>query len=450
MSRVSTLFLFSVVFLVPGCSQDSSPVTPAARCVIEPEVLDLGSILPPLHQRFLEPVVATGELRNVNLLGGYLEGRIELSLTTVAARPPEIRLSPEGFDPVVSIPPGGAASFAVLVQVDLDTSPGEYEGTVSFGNGCARMSFRFTVASRLEAPPEFALFWGREGEGPGAFADPRSLAADGRGRVYVVDQGADATFQFDAGGTLLRTVQTWVETSPTGEKTRAHDPMGVAVDPSDNVFITDYEPDLRRQRVTMFNPNGGFVKRWGPVRAGGSIFDRPEFLDVDGEGLVYVVDVARFAVTKFLMEDLRLGYVTLAEWNLTEDVPGHFLDVGGIGVGADGTVHVSDAYTDRVLKYAPDGTLLASWGGPGRGPGEFRDPSGIAVDGAGNVYVADRNNHRIQKLDPEGRFLTDWGTEGIRGGQFQGPTDVAVDGSGTVYVLDAGNFRIQKFVLPGK
>jgi uncharacterized protein (TIGR03663 family) len=131
-------------------------------------------------------------------------------------------------------------------------------------------------------------------------------------------------------------------------------------------------------------------------------------------------------------------------------------DPKNVAVATDGTVYVADGTAHRIMRYAPDGTLLSKWGSEGNQPGQFREPWGIAVDGLGNVYVADTWNHRIQKFDPTGRFLLQWGKfadvqnqPGGTPGAFYGPRGLAIDAEGNVLVVDTGNERVQRFSPDG-
>ena len=72
---------------------------------------------------------------------------------------------------------------------------------------------------------------------------------------------------------------------------------------------------------------------------------------------------------------------------------------------------------------APDSPpLLATW--PQQ---DFQYPYAVAVDSYGNVYVAETNNNRIRKFTPGGTLLATWGTLGSGDGQLFGPHGVAVD-----------------------
>ena len=60
----------------------------------------------------------------------------------------------------------------------------------------------------------------------------------------------------------------------------------------------------------------------------------------------------------------------------------------GIGVGADGSIYVGDAYRDRLVKFSPSGTALASFFRPA-GAGTAFDPWSTAAAPGGNLVGAD-------------------------------------------------------------
>ena len=177
--------------------------------------------------------------------------------------------------------------------------------------------------------------------------------------------------------------------------------------------------------------------------------------------------------------------------------PGELTAVGAVAVAPDGSVYVADG-TDRIHRYAADGSLLNSWGSSGSAPGEFHFGAGggndsgagggIALGPDGSVYVADTRNDRVQRFaadgtgavvivppgrlarpqglavrgsrlivaddvhhrlaifDTGGRLLTSVGTgEGNRPGQLQNPYDVAVDPAGRLYVADNSNHRVVRY-----
>jgi len=106
-----------------------------------------------------------------------------------------------------------------------------------------------------------------------------------------------------------------------------------------------------------------------------------------------------------------------------------------------------------VLKFDPDGNLLASWGGPNAGHPWVKNEHGIHVDHDGNVWVGGNNDgDQILKFTPDGKFLQqigkDDGTKGSMSTTRLGrPAHMMTDeAAGEIYVADGyGNHRVIVF-----
>lgn len=72
-------------------------------------------------------------------------------------------------------------------------------------------------------------------------------------------------------------------------------PNGVAVDGSDNVYVTD----RYNNRVQKFSSSGVFITKWGGYGSGDGQFMGPISVAVDGLGNVYVTDTGNNRVQKF-------------------------------------------------------------------------------------------------------------------------------------------------------
>ncbi len=168
---------------------------------------------------------------------------------------------------------------------------------------------------------------------------------------------------------------------------------GAALDSAGNLYVTDEWMN----RVSVFDPEGGFLTSWGSSGGGGGQFNRPS----------------------------------------------------GAAMDADDNLLVVDSLNHRVQRLSKDGTFIAAWGSHGNGMGEMDSPWGITVDGEGYVYVADHKNHRIQKFTPDGEPVAVFGEFGDGRGQLRRPTDVAVDPDGDVYVCDWANNRVQTYAPDG-
>jgi DNA-binding beta-propeller fold protein YncE len=66
-------------------------------------------------------------------------------------------------------------------------------------------------------------------------------------------------------------------------------------------------------------------------------------------------------------------------------------------------------------------------------------PYGVAVDAAGTLYVTDANNNRVLRLAAGATTPTVLPFTGL-----SNPLGVAVDAAGTLYVADQGNRRVLK------
>ncbi len=166
---------------------------------------------------------------------------------------------------------------------------------------------------------------------------------------------------------------------------------------------------------------------------GAGAFAMPHGLTVAPDGHLWLTDVALHQV--FELDEAGNVIRTFGERGVFGADEAHFNMPTDVAVAGDGTFWVADGYGNgRVLKFAPDGTLIAVWGGIGTEPGKFLVPHGIALDPDGNVYVADRGNARVQAFTPDGELRGVWQSEAL--GR---PWSIAFDPDGLAYVVDGGD-----------
>ncbi len=194
---------------------------------------------------------------------------------------------------------------------------------------------------------------------------------------------------------------------------------------------------------------------WGGLGDKPGQFNEPFDVAVDARGFVYVTDVRNRRVQKLTAD----GDFVLAFGQQQFEKP------GGIGIGPDDTVWVTDYDLDRIFHFDPNGKLIASWGAAGDQPGEFASPVDVAANAAGQVYVVDQYHHRIQQFTPDGQLIRTWGKQGkvnvVRSalnflvsdghaGEFYYPSRIAIGQDHRVYVSDAYNNRVQVFTANGR
>src|SRR5207253_1115527 len=93
---------------------------------------------------------------------------------------------------------------------------------------------------------------------------------------------------------------------------------------------------------------------------------------------------------------------------------GELASVGAVAAVGDGSVIVADG-SNRIQRFAADGSVINAWGSSGNGIGQFHFGAGGGNDaGAGGglavsdstVYVADSGNDRIQRFSLDGSHGT--------------------------------------------
>ena len=170
----------------------------------------------------------------------------------------------------------------------------------------------------------------------------------------------------------------------------------------------------------------------------------------------------------------------------------------GVAVDEKGNAFVTDATTNRVLVFDPDGMFSFAFGKEGLLPGQlsypygidvyqdrvyvaevdnarvqvfstegkfletftignsipeldFFQPTGLAVSRkTGDVYITDTVGHRVIVFDPEGKLKFTVGRAGNGAGELAYPNGVALDEKGNIYVADSNNGRVHVFSADGK
>ncbi|OXM85771.1 S-layer homology domain-containing protein [Paenibacillus rigui] len=291
---------------------------------------------------------------------------------------------------------------------------------------------------------------GGSGNGLGEFNDPKGVAVDNSGNVYVADSHNHRIQKLTVSSGV------WSEWKKNGGGSgnglgEFNDPKGVAVDESGNLYVAD----SRNHRIQKLTASTGTWSEW--KKSGGGLgnglgeFDQPFGVSLDRNRNLYVTDYNNHRIQKL---DLSTG--VWSEWKKSGGGSGsglgEFYYPKGVTVDVNGNVYVVDSQNHRIQRLSTAEGQWSEWGYrgavKGEGLGEFAYPNAVAVDKYKNVYVADFGNHRIQKREAATGVWTEWkkngGGYGSAPGEFDGPADVAVDEDGNVYVADFYNHRIQK------
>jgi len=261
--------------------------------------------------------------------------------------------------------------------------------------------------------------------------------------------------------------------------------VGIAFDPSGNVYVA--ELSNYPTHIDEHAPDGTLTNQWGTDGSEGSSVTEPYYIAADANGHLFVTEWIIHVPSQFPCQEFTTSGSFIAGVGFysgsPSPTPGAITGVGGVAVGPDGRIYVTDGGNPRTQVFTNDRTFLfawpshgnsiaidghghafeveeggvvrkydtssgaelAHWGSQGSGPGQFQMPQGIAVDAAGHVYVTDTYNHRVQVFDNDGAFLMQWGGFGAGPGQFYRPMGIGVGPDGKIYVGDTWNGRVQIF-----
>jgi sugar lactone lactonase YvrE len=144
----------------------------------------------------------------------------------------------------------------------------------------------------------------------------------------------------------------------------------------------------------------------------------------------------------------------LASWGV-----GLFDFPHGFSVDRDGNVWTTDEGNHLVRKFSAKGELLMTLGErgvEGNPPTRFTQPTGVAIAPNGSIFVTEGHDNspaapvaRVSTFTPDGTFIKSWGSTGSGIGQFSTPHTIAFDSQGRVFVGDRNNNRIQIFDQDG-
>jgi sugar lactone lactonase YvrE len=415
-----------------------------------------------------------------------------------------------GNNAIRKITPDGAVTTLALGAVHLSGPQGvavDGAGNVYVADTGAADIVKITPAGEAWSLAGDGTGWA-DGAGSSAkFSQPRGVAVDGAGNVYVADMGNNTIRRISAPNvvtTIAGKAPSFIQdpgvgmsdieyfpgsTDGTGTAALFCGPQGVAVDRAGNVYVADSGNNTIRRitpagTVTTIagsppSPStpsiGSSIYLYGAAGSYGSAdgigkaarFAAPLGVAVDSAGNVYVADTGNDTIRSITPSGAVATLAGTAIQGADDGTGGAAQFFRPVGVALDyaRNLYVADAYNHAIRKITPAGAVTTLAGSPGKagsadGTGSaalFNYPEGVAVDGTGNVYVADTYNDTIRKITPAGLVTTLAGSPGNAGSadgtggsaRFDCPFGVAVDGVGNVYVGDSSNHEVRRITPTG-
>lgn len=259
---------------------------------------------------------------------------------------------------------------------------------------------------------------------------PMAVVENAQKQLYIADPGVKAVHRFD------KKQGRYVSIKRKGGKD-FESPVSLAADGKGNVYVTDSE--LAKVFIIGVNDTEAL-----PLEVDDD-FNRPTGIAVDTKtGWIYVVDTGLHTVSIF-NPDLSL----LKKFGHRGSKDGEFNFPTYIWLNQDEQLLVTDSLNFRVQRFDRYGTYIGQFGTPGNALGSLSRPKGVAEDSHGHVYVVDSLFHNVQLFDKSGSLLMHFGKQGIKPGEFWLPVGVFIGDDDIIYLCDSYNQRVQIFQYVG-
>jgi DNA-binding beta-propeller fold protein YncE len=220
--------------------------------------------------------------------------------------------------------------------------------------------------------------------GDGKLARPFGVVPDSAGNIYVVEQAKPQIRFMSPNGETIRILRSDQLVRPTDLVLDEERGRLYVADPS-----RQKSPDHYVRILDLEGNYLGEIGRGRGVDEGFLLF--PTYLALGPDGNLYVSDTMNARVSVF---DPDGGFVrTIGNRG---DGFGQFDKPKGLAFDEFGNLYVVDSSWSNVQIFGPQDDVLLYFGGRGGYPGLLRNPTAIAVSQKGHaIYVGDYLNHRI-------------------------------------------------------
>lgn len=221
---------------------------------------------------------------------------------------------------------------------------------------------------------------------------PNGVALDAGGNLVIADTWNYRIGAYNPAGEFLRG---WGQAGQFGEMAQPipadgfWGPRDVAVDAEGNVYVSD----TGNKRVRVYTADGVWIRDIGSFGSNVGQLNEPAGLAISPDGRLYVADTWNQRISVFTLDGAPLFTFPVRGW-LENMVGRPYLAFDPMR----NLLYVTNPDAGRVQVYDPQGNCMGSFGQPtdaARALNEFQTIGGITVGPDGLVYVTDNAAGRI-------------------------------------------------------
>ena len=213
--------------------------------------------------------------------------------------------------------------------------------------------------------------------------------------------------------------------------------------------------------------NSGFSGDSG--KATSASLNTPLGVVVDTSGNIYISDSLNYRIRKVTISTGIITTIAGTGFSSYSGDNGQATSANlypyGIALDSSANVYMADVLNQRIRKITVSTGIITTVAGTGLAgyssdnaaatSSTIYSPQGVAVDTSGNIYIADTNNDRIRKVTSgiittvagNGGYLYNGDNKQATSATLNNPTGVDVDTSGNLYIADQYNHRIRKVTV---
>lgn len=312
---------------------------------------------------------------------------------------------------------------------------------------------------------------------------PNDVAVDSSGNIYIVDTENDYIEKVTPDGNISIIVggggNNPTDFSQTATTIKLSKPVGISVDSSNNIYISDNEGDY----IEQVTPDGKLKIIGGIYAVEPNMFypeplqqtrlNHPAGVCLDSSGNIYIANSfggtssTGNIITKVFTNETIIS-ISGGGTNSPSTIPQignnvRFNRSQGVSLDTSGNIYVADSNNNYIEKITSDGVLIViAGGGTNNNPTttpkvatsvSLSNPQCVILDKTGNIYIADTDNDLIEKITPDGKIVVVAGGGSITPDtiprlatsvSLNKPSGIALDNSGNIYIADTENNLIEQ------